>query len=117
MGPGHKSPVVGTVTGFVLPQKGRLVSSFNIVNLALFNLPPLSGSLCIEVRQVMRGWSRAEQLAIVGGTGSFAFASGNASLVLMRNTHQSVRADSAPTYVIKLTIGLLPDRNPNIIPG
>lgn len=115
MGLDHSSPVVGTLTGFVLPQKDLLLSSFNIVHLAFFNLTELSGSLCIEVRQAMGGRRRAEQLVIVGGTGSFAFSSGNASLVLMKNAHQSVDADSR--YLIKLRIGLLPDRNMNTIPG
>ncbi|KAF3320058.1 Dirigent-like protein [Carex littledalei] len=115
MGPDHSSPVVGTLIGFVLPHKDSLLSSFNIVHLAMFNLPELSGSLCIEVRQLMGGRRRAEQLAIVGGTGSFAFSSGNASLVLMKNAHQSVDADSR--YLIKLRVGLLPDRNMNTIPG
>lgn len=115
MGPDRSSPVVGVLTGFVLPQKDSQLSSFNIMHLAFFNLPELSGSLCIEVRQAVRGQRREEQLAIVGGTGSFAFSTGDASLVLMRHAHQSVDTDSK--YLIKLRIGLLPDRNPSTIPG
>ncbi|KAJ4815074.1 Dirigent protein [Rhynchospora pubera] len=110
MGPDHGSQVVGTLTGFVLPQKNSLLSSFNIVHLALFDVLGLSGSLCIQVNQVMIGQKRAEQLAIVGGTGSFVFATGNGSIVLMRNARPSVDADS--TYQIKLRIGL-PDQNPD----
>ncbi|KAJ3672789.1 hypothetical protein LUZ60_006163 [Juncus effusus] len=110
IGPNNTSRVVGSVHGFVLPVQGTsLFSSFNMVHLALFYSSELSGSLSIEARQGRRG----EELVIVGGTGSFTFALGDAVLLRATNAQAS---NPGLFYLIKLRIGMS-DRDPRTIPG
>ncbi|KAK1275461.1 hypothetical protein QJS04_geneDACA016057 [Acorus gramineus] len=79
-GPQNTSRVIGRAQGFIIPVEHFAHSAFNIVYLTI-DTPEYSGSLSIEgrgVRHVPR-----EELAVAGGTGSFAFARGLAVFAQM----------------------------------
>ncbi|XAR55630.1 hypothetical protein NMG60_11035760 [Bertholletia excelsa] len=74
-GPENTSRVVGNAQGFIIPVQHFARSEFNIIYLT-FHTKEYSGSLSVEAKN-FNSRDRAE-LAVVGGTGSFAFARGQA---------------------------------------
>nr|XP_010906916.1 dirigent protein 1-like [Elaeis guineensis] len=80
-GPKNTSRVIGKARGFIVPIEHLALSAFNTIYLT-FDTPEYSGSLSVEVKQV--GHGTREELTVVGGTGSFAFARGLAVLAAER---------------------------------
>ncbi|GAA0174684.1 hypothetical protein Leryth_014561 [Lithospermum erythrorhizon] len=75
-GPEDNAPVVGKAEGFIIPLENFAGSMFNIIYLT-YHTHEYSGSISIQAKNLADGDS---ELAIVGGTGSFAFAKGHAVL-------------------------------------
>ncbi|CAN1273650.1 Pterocarpan synthase 1, partial [Linum perenne] len=109
-GPENTSRVVGKAQGFIIPVEKFAKSPFNVVYLT-FNTPEFSGSLSVEAKNVALAEEREEgrQLAVVGGTGSFAFARGFA--VFARKG-----GDQYGTYQLKLQLRF-PNRSQTIFPA
>lgn len=103
-GPENTSRVIGKAQGFIIPIENFARSGFNIIHLS-FDTPEYSGSLNVQARHVAQ--RDREELTVVGGTGSFAFARGIA--VFAR------RDDLPATYNVKLQLRF-PNRS-QIIPG
>ncbi|CAA6657731.1 unnamed protein product [Spirodela intermedia] len=76
-GPGNLSRVVGKAQGFIIPAEHFAHSAFNLVYLT-FRTPEYSGSVGVEGRRLRQ--ADREELGVLGGTGSFAFARGRAVL-------------------------------------
>ncbi|KAL6976053.1 hypothetical protein U1Q18_024847 [Sarracenia purpurea var. burkii] len=72
-GPENTSRVVGKAQGFIIPVQQFAYSEFNLFYLA-FCTDQYSGSLTVEAKNF--GNKERRELAVVGGTGSFAFARG-----------------------------------------
>lgn len=72
-GPERTSRVVGKAQGFIIPVERFAHSAFNIVYLT-FDTPEYSGSLSIQAKQLQH--KERNELQVVGGTCSFAFARG-----------------------------------------
>ncbi|KAK3231528.1 hypothetical protein Dsin_003409 [Dipteronia sinensis] len=72
-GPENTSRPVGKAQGFIVPIEHFANSAFNIVYLT-FDAPEFSGSLSVEAKHIEH--KNREELKVVGGTGSFAFARG-----------------------------------------
>lgn len=68
-GPENTSRIVGKAQGFIIPAEHFARSGFNVVYLS-FDTPQYSGSLGVRFSE--------DELTVVGGTGSFAFARGTA---------------------------------------
>ncbi|XP_062024520.1 dirigent protein 1 [Rosa rugosa] len=96
-GPENTSRVVGKAQGFIIPMEDFAQSAFNIIYLT-FHTPEYSGSLSVQARHVSR--KDTEELTVMGGTGSFAFARGLA--VFAQTDQQSSGVES--TYHVKLQL-------------
>ncbi|KAM1150926.1 hypothetical protein ACFX13_032120 [Malus domestica] len=72
-GPENTSRVVGKAQRFIIPAEHFAKSGFNIIYLTFYT-PQFSGSLSVEAKHVSR--QDTEELTVMGGTGSFAFARG-----------------------------------------
>ncbi|KAK9945722.1 hypothetical protein M0R45_011221 [Rubus argutus] len=96
-GPENTSRVVGKAQGFIIPMEDFAHSAFNIIYLT-FQTPEYSGSLSVQAKHVSR--KDTEELTVMGGTGSFAFARGLA--VFAQTDQQRSGVDS--TYRVKLQL-------------
>ncbi|XP_022772814.1 dirigent protein 6-like [Durio zibethinus] len=105
-GPENTSHVVGKAQGFIIPIEHFANSAFNIIYLT-FETPEFSGSLSVQAKHVEK--KDREELTVVGGTGSFAFARGIA--VFAQTDSQSSEADA--TYHVKLQLRF-PNRSQTI---
>ncbi|XP_052188734.1 dirigent protein 25 [Diospyros lotus] len=76
-GPESTSWVVGKAQGFIIPVEHFAHSAFNLIYLT-FDTHKYTGSLSVEAKHFAR--EDGGKLAVVGGTGSFAFARGLAVL-------------------------------------
>ncbi|PQQ14376.1 dirigent protein 6 [Prunus yedoensis var. nudiflora] len=92
-GPENTSRLVGKAQGFIIPVEHFANSGFNIIYLT-FHTPQYSGSLSVEAKHVSP--KDNEELTVMGGTGSFAFARGLAVFA------QSIHGDA--TYHVKLQL-------------
>lgn len=72
-GPESTSRIVGKAQGFIIPVQKFAYSAFNIIYLT-FNTHQYSGSLSIQAKDFAQ--KEKDELVVVGGTGSFAFARG-----------------------------------------
>ncbi|OWM80800.1 dirigent protein 1 [Punica granatum] len=108
-GPHNTSRVVGRAQGFIVPTEVFAHSDFNIIYLT-FETAEYSGSISVQAKHADDG-DREEELTVVGGTGSFAFARGRA--VFAQTDHEVTEADTA--YHVKLQLRF-PDRS-QTIPG
>lgn len=97
-GPENTSMIVGQAQGFILPVKNFEHSAFNIIYLT-FDTPEHSGSLSIQAKHV--GNKDGQELTVLGGTGSFAFARG---LAAFAGTGQQLPDAGASCYHIKLQL-------------
>ncbi|KAL0366145.1 UNVERIFIED_CONTAM: Dirigent protein 11 [Sesamum radiatum] len=107
-GPENTSRVVGKAQGFIIPVESFAYSAFNIIYLT-FHTHEYSGSISIQAKNF--GHKETEELAVVGGTGSFSFARGLA--VFAETNRQTPNLDA--TYLIKLHLKF-PNRS-QTIPG
>ncbi|CAK9171753.1 unnamed protein product [Ilex paraguariensis] len=107
-GPEITSPVVGKAQGFIIPIEQFAHSAFNIIYLT-FDTHEYSGSLSVQAKNVAQ--KDKEELTVVGGTGSFAFARGVA-VFAQTNRHTS---NFDAIYHIKLHLKF-PNRS-QTIPG
>lgn len=80
----------------MVPIEHSALSAFNIIYLT-FDTPEYSGSLSVEAKQV--GHGTREELTVVGGTGSFAFARG---LAVLSQAERPSQADA--TYHLTLRL-------------
>ncbi|XP_057769895.1 pterocarpan synthase 1 [Salvia miltiorrhiza] len=94
-GPENTSRVVGKAQGFIIPVEGFAHSAFNIIYLT-FHTHEHSGSVSVEARNL--AFKEEEELSVVGGTGSFAFATGNAVFAQIGRQPSNMEA----SYHIKL---------------
>ncbi|XP_021284750.1 dirigent protein 8 [Herrania umbratica] len=108
-GPENTSLVVGKAQGFIIPVEHFANSEFNIIYLT-FETPEFSGSLSVQAKHVEH--KDKEELTVVGGTGSFAFARG---LALFAQTDASQSSVADATYHVKLQLRF-PNRSQRI-PG
>ncbi|PIN19094.1 hypothetical protein CDL12_08225 [Handroanthus impetiginosus] len=107
-GPDISSRAIGKAHGFIIPVESFAHSAFNIIYLT-FHSHEYSGSISVQARNL--GHKEREELAVVGGTGSFAFARGLAVFV---QTNRGIdNLDAA--YHIKLHLEF-PNRS-QTIPG
>ncbi|GFQ02932.1 dirigent protein 11 [Phtheirospermum japonicum] len=104
-GPENTSRVVGKAQGFIIPVESFAHSDFNIIYLTFHAHDEYSGSVSIQAKNIAH--KEKEELTVVGGTGSFAFARGLAVFV------QNSNLDA--TYYIKLHLKF-PNRS-HTIPG
>ncbi|XP_022147991.1 dirigent protein 11 [Momordica charantia] len=95
-GPENTSRIVGNARGFIIPNEQFAHSSFNVIYLS-FDTPEYSGSLSVHAKHI--GHENRE-LAVVGGTGSFAFAQGIA--IFLQTDGQASVTDT--TYHLKLQL-------------
>lgn len=98
-GPRNTSRIIGRAQGFVLPVEHLALAAFNIIYLT-FDTPEYSGSLGVEMMTGRHG--ARDELMVVGGTGSFAFARGAAVVVQTANQE----SDAGAAYYIKLRLRL-----------
>ncbi|KAJ9186642.1 hypothetical protein P3X46_002189 [Hevea brasiliensis] len=103
-GPENTSRVIGKAQGFIIPIEHFAHSAFNIIHLS-FDTPHYSGSLNLQAKHVAH--KDREELTVVGGTGSFAFARG---LAVFAQTD-----GLSATYYVNLQLRF-PDRS-ETIPG
>ncbi|KAL2521004.1 dirigent protein 11 [Forsythia ovata] len=106
-GPENTSRVIGKAQGFIIPNEHFAHSAFNIIYF-MFDTHKYSGSISIQSKNV--GHKNKEELKVVGGTGSFAFARGHA--VFAQTNGEKSNLDA--TYHIKLHLKF-PNRS-QIIP-
>ncbi|XP_077214920.1 disease resistance-responsive (dirigent-like protein) family protein [Tasmannia lanceolata] len=107
-GPQNTSRIVGRAQAFIIPIEHFSHSVFNIIYLTI-DMVEYSGSLGIHAKNIRH--RAREELPVVGGTGSFAFARGLAVFVQMEGQLAEVNA----MYHVKLRL-----RFPNqtqVIPG
>lgn len=107
-GPENSSRVVGKAQGFIIPVESFAHSAFNIIYLT-FHTHDYSGSISIQAKNL--GHKEEQELNVVGGTGSFAFARG---LAVFAQTDRRI-SDFDAIYHIKLRLEF-PNRS-QIIPG
>ncbi|GAV71621.1 Dirigent domain-containing protein [Cephalotus follicularis] len=100
-GPENTSRVIGKAQGFIIPVERFALSTFNVIYLT-FNTSEYSGSLSVHVKHVTH--KDREELTVVGGTGSFAFARGFAAFE---------PSDVNATYHVKLQLRF-PNRSQSI---
>ncbi|KAL8141171.1 hypothetical protein V2J09_007192 [Rumex salicifolius] len=96
-GPEISSRVVGKAQGFIIPVEQFAHSAFNIIYLT-FDTPEYSGSVSLQAKKL--AYKEMEELVVVGGTGSFAFAKG---LALFAETDKG-SSNSYATYQVKLQL-------------
>lgn len=110
-GPENTSRVVGKAQGFIIPVERFAHSGFNIIYLT-FDTPKYSGSLSVEAKEIE---NEREELNVVGGTGSFAFARG---IAVFAQTHEeeTISQVDASTYHVKLQLRF-PKQSHKKIPG
>lgn len=96
-GPENTSQIVGNAQGFIIPNEQFARSSFNIIYLS-FNTPEYSGSLSVHAKHI--GHENREEMTVVGGTGSFAFAQGIA--IFLQTERQTSITDTS--YHLKLQL-------------
>ncbi|GLU07056.1 hypothetical protein SLE2022_240330 [Rubroshorea leprosula] len=109
-GPENTSRVVGRAQGFIIPIEKFADSEFNIIYLT-FDTPKYSGSLSVQAKRIQH--KDREELTVVGGTGSFAFARGLA--VFAQTEADSGSSEVDATYHVKLHLSF-PNRS-QTIPG
>ncbi|KAL3634234.1 hypothetical protein CASFOL_021288 [Castilleja foliolosa] len=97
-GPENTSRVVGKAQGFIIPVESFAHSDFNIIYLT-FHENEYSGSVSILAKNI-NGHREKEELTVVGGTGSFAFARGLAVFVQTDGEKSNLDAN----YYIKLQL-------------
>ncbi|CAK7347655.1 unnamed protein product [Dovyalis caffra] len=107
-GPENTSLVIGKAQGFIIPIQHFAHSGFNVIYLT-FDTPDYSGSLSMQAKHVAH--KGKEELTVVGGTGSFAFARGLAGFA--QTDPQPTDTDG--TYHVKLQLRF-PNRS-RTIPG
>ncbi|KAJ0967683.1 hypothetical protein J5N97_024600 [Dioscorea zingiberensis] len=104
-GPKNTSQVIGKAQGFIIPVEHFAHSPFNIIYLS-FNTPEYTGSLSVEAKQMK--YEAKEELTVVGGTGSFAFARGLAIFVQNQNYNLNHRdgliSDTFAMYHLQLRL-------------
>lgn len=98
-GPESTSRVVGKAQGFIIPVEQFAQSAFNVIYLT-FETPEHSGSLSVQAREVGHNHKDREELTVVGGTGSFAFARG---LAVFTHTNGE-SSEVAATYHVQLQL-------------
>ncbi|EEF44312.1 dirigent protein 11 [Ricinus communis] len=96
-GPENTSRVLGKAQGFIIPAEHFAHSAFNIIYLT-FDTSQYSGSLSVQAKHISH--KDREELTVVGGTGSFAFARGLA--VFAQTDELSIGIDA--TYHLKLQL-------------
>uniref|UniRef100_A0A803NXA4 Dirigent protein n=1 Tax=Cannabis sativa TaxID=3483 RepID=A0A803NXA4_CANSA len=117
-GPENTSRVVGKAQGIIIPTEQFAHSNFNILYLS-FDTAEYSGSLSVEAKHVAH--KDVEELTVLGGTGSFAFARGLA--VFGQSTSRQDKTSSssddldATTYHVKLQLRLPNQSRSFTIPG
>ncbi|XP_021722635.1 dirigent protein 8-like [Chenopodium quinoa] len=97
-GPESTSPIVGKAQGFIIPVEHFAHSAFNVIYLT-FSTPEYSGSLSIQAKQLEH--KKREELKVVGGTGSFAFARG---IAVFTEADQDTSGVDAPIYQVDLQL-------------
>ncbi|CAO2834291.1 unnamed protein product [Amaranthus hypochondriacus] len=97
-GPESTSTIVGKAQGFFIPVEKFAHSSFNIIYLT-FSRPEYSGSLSIQAREL--GYKAREELKVVGGTGSFAFARG---VAVVSKANERFSDVYTPIYQVNLQL-------------
>ncbi|KAI4350967.1 hypothetical protein L6164_005369 [Bauhinia variegata] len=97
-GPKNTSRIMGKAQGFIIPVEQFSHSAFNVIYLT-FETPEYSGSLSVQAKEVAHK-DIEQQLTVVGGTGSFAFARGLAVFTQTRSHPTEVAA----TYHVKLQL-------------
>ncbi|KAJ7970325.1 Dirigent protein [Quillaja saponaria] len=107
-GPENTSRVVGKAQGFIIPLEQFAQSAFNVIYLT-FDTPDYSGSLSVQAKHIAH--KDTEQLTVVGGTGSFAFARG---LAVFAQTDRQ-QSDGDATYHVKLHLNF--PNHSRTIPG
>lgn len=96
-GPENTSLVVGEAQGFIIPVEQFAESAFNVIYFT-FDTDEYWGSLSVQAKSI--GAKDGDELAVVGGTGSFAFARG---LAVIQQIAPEGSA-SHVTYKIKLKL-------------
>lgn len=94
-GPENTSRVVGKAQGFIIPIEHFAHSAFNVIYFT-FDTREYWGSLGVQAKDI--GHKDKDELTVVGGTGSFAFARGFA--VFAETTGQ----EEGASYNIKLNL-------------
>uniref|UniRef100_A0A6N2MU23 Dirigent protein n=1 Tax=Salix viminalis TaxID=40686 RepID=A0A6N2MU23_SALVM len=108
----NTSRVIGKAQGFIIPVENFAYSGFNIIHLT-FDAPDYSGSLSVQAKHLEH--KDREELTVVGGTGSFAFARG---LAVFSQTGPRATDHVDGTFHVKLQLQLrFPDRSHTHIPG
>ncbi|MCL7040309.1 hypothetical protein MKW94_001120 [Papaver nudicaule] len=111
-GPENTSRIVGKAQGFILPIEHFAHSAFNIIYLT-FDTPEFSGSISMQAKHIDH--KAREELTVVGGTGSFAFARGLASFAQMSTDSQESDVIDA-RYQLKLRLKF-PHQVTRTVPG
>ncbi|KAK1389368.1 Dirigent protein [Heracleum sosnowskyi] len=96
-GPENTSLVVGKAQGFIIPVEQFAQSAFNVIYFT-FDTQEYSGSLSVQAKNI--GHKDRDELTVVGGTGSFAFARG---IAVFEQTKLE-GSTSHVTYKIKLKL-------------
>ncbi|XP_050208019.1 pterocarpan synthase 1-like [Mercurialis annua] len=102
-GPENTSRIIGKAQGFIIPLEHFARSAFNVIYLT-FNTKRYSGSLSVQAKHIAH--MDREELTVIGGTGSFAFARGVAVFA---------QSDELSIYHVKLQLNF-PNRS-HTIPG
>lgn len=112
-GPENTSRVVGKAQGFIIPVEQFAHSDFNILYLS-FHTAEYSGSISVRAKHV----AQKDELTVVGGTGSFAFARGLAVFAQTASPHQTTSSDiDDATYHVKLQLRFPNNQSRSTIPG
>ncbi|XP_047162055.1 uncharacterized protein LOC124831996 [Vigna umbellata] len=99
-GPEKSSREVGKAEGFVILSDMFQQSAFNVMYLSI-DTPDHKGTLSVQAHE------DKQQLKVIGGTGSFAFARGLALF--------TIADEAAATYHLKLQLQF-PNHSPNSLP-
>ncbi|XP_062090524.1 dirigent protein 20 [Humulus lupulus] len=117
-GPENTSRVVGKAQGIIIPSEQFAHSNFNILYLS-FDTAEYSGSLSVEAKHVAH--KDVEELTVLGGTGSFAFARGLAVFAQSTSGRDKTTSSSddldATTYHVRLQLRLPNQSRSFTIPG
>ncbi|KAL4180432.1 hypothetical protein AMTRI_Chr13g92040 [Amborella trichopoda] len=101
----NTSKVAGKAQGFIIPADRFANSVFNIIFLSL-ETPDYAGGLSIQAKDMKH--TNKEELQVIGGTGSFAFARG---LAVFRRAADPFRQGHGAMYQLTLHLRF-PDRKP-----